>query len=100
MIMIMWRIPIATQQLGKHIPATQAHATIEYPLLGSGQLNMHPWEYRLCFPWGPCRGVIKGQRRSLEEHRTFVESSRVVSSLRNCQLQNNGVWFEVTVGLW
>jgi hypothetical protein len=35
-------IPNAGQWVGKHIPATQGHTTIEgYPLLGNGPVNKH-----------------------------------------------------------
>jgi hypothetical protein len=34
-------IPIARQQVGKHIPATQAHATIEGHLLLGNKTSKH-----------------------------------------------------------
>jgi hypothetical protein len=51
-------IPIARQRVGKHIPATHAHATIGRLLLGNGAVNTHFNNRRRCFPWGPPRGYI------------------------------------------
>jgi hypothetical protein len=43
-ISIVTRITIARQPVGKHIPATQAQATIGHPLLGNGPVNTHSWQ--------------------------------------------------------
>jgi hypothetical protein len=39
-------IHITRQRLGKHIPVTHAHATIEHLLICSGQVNTLPLQYR------------------------------------------------------
>jgi hypothetical protein len=41
-IYIMTCIPIASQRLGKHIPAKRMRATEEYPLLSNGPLDTPP----------------------------------------------------------
>lgn len=63
------------QRLGKSVPASHAHTAIEHSLLGNGPISTPHFQYRLCFPWGPCHVVIKEQRKSLEEERTEVEIS-------------------------
>jgi hypothetical protein len=106
-------IPIARQRLGKHVLAVNA-STIEKlfsmwseprPLLCNGALNTPKTirdNRRQCFPWGPCRVVIK--KNSIEQHRVesrvserqiagiwaWEQRNWIESSLRNCQLQNNG----------
>jgi hypothetical protein len=64
--------PVARQLFGKHIPAVATPATKGRPLLGNGSVNKPCQQQRGCFLRGPCRGVIKGQRRSLE--RVVVEN--------------------------
>jgi hypothetical protein len=46
--------PIARQRLGKRIPATHVHATIELLLLGNGAANMSSQQQKKrCFLCGP-----------------------------------------------
>jgi hypothetical protein len=73
-------IAIARQRIGKRIPATHVHVTIENPLLSNSPVNTFPLkrvtkigspllsngavnklrqQYRLCFPLGPCKVVIR-----------------------------------------
>jgi hypothetical protein len=51
---------IVRKLLGKHSPRV-ALSTIEvYPLLGNGPTNTHSrTAEEKCFPWGPCRGIIR-----------------------------------------
>jgi hypothetical protein len=76
--------PIARQRLGKHIPV-EAYARNNRTSIARQRISKPAFSTidRLCFLLSPCRGVIKGQRRSFE-------LSRNGSILRNWQLQNNG----------
>jgi hypothetical protein len=60
-------IPIARQRLGKHIPA-EAYARNNRTSIARQRISKQAFSTieRLCFLRGPCRGVIKGQRRSFE----------------------------------
>jgi hypothetical protein len=54
--------PIARQRLGKHIPATHAHATMAHPLLSNGAVNTPPQQYRL-FSVGSVMRGYKGTKK-------------------------------------
>jgi hypothetical protein len=74
-------LPISRHRLGKHIPATNVHATIGYPMLGNGAVNT-------VFSVGSVPRSYNGtemKRRSTAEYTTVVERSRVDS--RNWQPQ-------------
>jgi hypothetical protein len=61
---ILWRV---YQLLGNDsvniFPRKPTRATIGRLSLDNGAVNTLHQQYRLCFPWGPCRGVMKGHRR-------------------------------------
>jgi hypothetical protein len=65
---------IARQQLGEHIPA-EAYACNNRMSIAGQHISKQAFSTieRLCSMRGPCRGVIKGQRRSFEL--VVVESS-------------------------
>jgi hypothetical protein len=73
-IFIFWRI---YQLLGNGsvntFPRKRTRA-IERSLLGNGSVNKLSQQYRGGFLRGPCRGVIKGERRSLELSRNGSSS--------------------------
>jgi hypothetical protein len=50
---------IARKRVSKHIPETHEDETIGCLLLGNGQVNWLRLQYRLCFPLGPCKVVIR-----------------------------------------
>jgi cytidine deaminase len=58
------------QRLVKHSPAV-ALATVEiHQLLGNEPISTHfRTTEEKCFPCGPCRGIIRGHRRSSKAHR-------------------------------
>jgi hypothetical protein len=68
-IIILWRRdrPIASWQLGKHIPA-EAYARNNRTSIARQRISKQAFSTieRLRFIRGPCRGVVKGQRRSIE----------------------------------
>jgi hypothetical protein len=49
-------MPIAIQRITKRI---QTHETIGRLLLGNGIVKMLRQQYRLRFPWDPCKMVIR-----------------------------------------
>jgi hypothetical protein len=51
---------IAGQRLGKHIPRVTSSTIEGYRLLGNGAIHTHSRTTEIkCFPWGPCRGIIR-----------------------------------------
>jgi hypothetical protein len=56
-------IPIARQRVGKNIPAENTSGTMGRLLLGNVVVNTHFNNRRLCFPWGPCKLVIRRFRQ-------------------------------------
>jgi hypothetical protein len=53
-------IPIASQRVGKYIPATKAHTMLErHPLLGDGLANMHFWQQKTAVSVGPVKSGYK-----------------------------------------
>jgi hypothetical protein len=79
--------PIARQRLGKHIPA-EAYAR-NRTSIARQQISKQAFStiQRLCFLLGPCRWVIKRQRRSFE-FLSRIGSSSGDGSLR--RLRRNG----------
>jgi hypothetical protein len=64
---IVTHMTIARQRLGKHCPGITLSTIEEYPLLGNGSINTNSrTTEEKCFLWGPCRGIIRGHRRSSE----------------------------------
>jgi hypothetical protein len=57
---------IAGQRLGKHSPGVTLSTIEGHPLLGNGPINTHSrTTEEKNFPRGPCREIIKEQRRRL-----------------------------------
>jgi hypothetical protein len=73
---------IARQRHDKHSPGDTL-STIGHPLLGNGRINTHSrTAEEKCFPWGPCRGIIRGHRRSSEANRVEAGSNTSTVTLR------------------
>jgi hypothetical protein len=53
-------------------PQKQTRGTVGDLLLGNGTLNRLCQQYRLCFPWGPCKVVI---RESYSEAGSLVQKN-------------------------
>jgi hypothetical protein len=75
-------IPIARQRVGKHIPATQAHATVKGdPLLYKRLVNTHSSQQKTVFFVGSVpRSYKRAQSEDGKKYTRVVESSRVESS--------------------
>jgi hypothetical protein len=70
---IFWRVdPLLGNDSVNTFQRKPTWATVGRLLLVNGAVNTPRQEYRLCFLWGPCRGVIKGHsqktRRSREQN--------------------------------
>jgi hypothetical protein len=78
--------PTARQRLGKHIPATNLHSTIEgYSLLVNGAVNMAFSVRSVPRSYKGTGKTRRSSRQSTAEYALVVESSRMES--RNWQLQ-------------
>jgi hypothetical protein len=62
---------IARQHSCKHTPTTHEHATIGRLLLGNGVVNRLHQQYRLCFPLGPWKVVIREVNSKAGSHRSM-----------------------------
>jgi hypothetical protein len=66
---------IGRQRLRTHITATHEHGTIGRLLLDNGAIKRLRQKYRLCFPLGPCKVVIREANSEAGSCRTIVQLS-------------------------
>jgi hypothetical protein len=52
-------MPIVRQRVANTFPQKQTRGTIGDLLLGNGAVNRLCQQYRLCFPWGPCKVDVR-----------------------------------------
>jgi hypothetical protein len=92
------RTAVAMEQLSKHARNSRSAVfciwSAPRPLLCNGEVNTLPQLHRGCFLCGPCRGVIKGERRSFKTVEFWD------TSLSGYELGSRGIEVEDWEGLW
>jgi hypothetical protein len=84
-------ITIATQRVGEHIPAIHEHAATGRLLLGSFAVNRLRQQYRLCFPWGPCKVVIRESNSEAARIRLVKTENPNACATLNCKLCKSAI---------
>jgi hypothetical protein len=96
-------IPLLGNDSVNTFPCKPRVATIGHLSLGNGAVNTTREQYRMWFPWGWCRGLIKGHRkRDRVPNSSRVESEEVGFATPACRDMRweQSIWTQYSFRNW